>query len=175
MLAPCSTTQQSPQISSPSVAPASLLTLLQSDQFLALKPNCNGWLLLQKVGHADLVGPGSAVGNQVDGNYRDVCAIGSIDFYVPPNGIEPQQSLHRRITSIQCLQKILVVPSSLQRAQLMLQQLSHWLGQSCAQAISDDWVAQLAAVAPATVAAVRMQHGQTHRYLLPEKGFNDFA
>ena len=144
----CQGTAQSPADNSCSRVP---LDLFKSGQLLVLKPNCRGWLIIQKPFYADFVGPGAAVGGSFDIQSTSVYVMGEVEFYAPTTYEERQQAFQTRIAYIQKLEEILSVSSAIHRACLMIQQLSLWLGVSHVRRIPLELIAQLGGVLPKTV------------------------
>ncbi|HEY9649268.1 MAG TPA: hypothetical protein V6C95_01295 [Coleofasciculaceae cyanobacterium] len=150
----CQKTNQTPAVRTSSRLP---IDLLKSGQLLALKPNCQGGLIIQKPFYADFVGPGSAVGSSFDVTCTSVYAIGQVEFYAPTSYAERQQAFQTRMAYSQALTKILLEDSPLHRAFCIINQLSHWLGADKTQKIPPELIAHLAGLLPKTV-AIALQH-----------------
>lgn len=131
-----------------SVSAATPISLFQSGQLLALKPDCHGGLILHKGFYADFVGPGAAVGGSFDIKCTSVYVAGVVEFNVPETFAERQEAFKNRLNYIKLLEQIALEPSSPRRAQLILQQLCEWLGETEAHKIPRELVAKLAGLHP---------------------------
>lgn len=154
----CQKTTQTPAVRTSSRVP---IDLLKSGQLLALKPNCQGGLIIQKPFYADFVGPGSAVGSSFDVTCTSVYAIGQIEFYAPTRYAERQQAFQKRMAYSQKLTEILLEDSPLHRAFSIINQLSQWLGADKAQKIPPELIAHIGGLLPKTV-AIALQHYQAN-------------
>ncbi len=127
------------------------LQLLTSGQLLALAPDCQGWLLIQKPYFAELVGPGAAVGGSFDVRCTYVYVIGKVRFQAPTTPAERRQAYQQRIHYIERLQEIAAEPSPLRRACSMVHQLYEWCGMDEVNRIPSELIALLIGVLPSTV------------------------
>ncbi|MEQ9552038.1 MAG: hypothetical protein RIM23_20820 [Coleofasciculus sp. G3-WIS-01] len=133
------------------------LDLFKSGQLLAIKPDCQGALIIQKRFYADFAGPGAAVGSSFDVECTSVYAIGEVEFYAPATYTERQQAFHKRMAYCETLQSIVVIPSPLDRATTTLHQLSQLLDANVISEIPSALIAQLAGVLTKTVNIIRQQ------------------
>lgn len=146
-------------------APGSLpLSFFKSGQFLSLTPGCQGGIILQKPFYADFVGPGAAVGSSFDTNCTSVYVIGPVKFCASIIYSERQQAFQKRMAYTQQLQEILQVDAPLERASLILHQLSQWVGAEEAKKIPDELVAQLSGLLPRTVVFARKNFPEATTY-----------
>lgn len=128
-----------------------LLDLFKSGQWLALKPECRGGLIVQKSFYADFVGPGAAVGGSFDINCTSVYVIGEVEFYAPTTYTERQHAFQKRMTYLKKLSEILSVHAHIHRACLILRQLCLWVGVSQSRSIPVELIAQLGGLMPQSV------------------------
>jgi hypothetical protein len=129
-----------------------LLDLFKSGQWLALKPECRGGLIVQKSFYADFVGPGAAVGGSFDVNCTSVYVLGEVEFYAPTTYEERQYAFQKRVTYIEKLSAILSVRAPVHRACLTIRQLCLWVGVSQTRSIPLELIAQLGGLLPHSVA-----------------------
>jgi hypothetical protein len=129
-----------------------LLDLFKSGQWLALKPECRGGLIVQKSFYADFVGPGAAVGGSFDVNCTSVYVLGEVEFYAPTTYTERQHAFHKRVSYIKKLSEILAVNASIHRACLTIRQLCLWVGVNQTRSIPLELIAQLGGLIPHSVA-----------------------
>ncbi|MBD2183251.1 hypothetical protein H6S82_18075 [Planktothrix sp. FACHB-1355] len=122
------------------------LSLFKSGQLLYLTPESEGGLILQNPYYADFVGPGAAVGSYFDIKCISVYAIGTVNFHAPVTYSERLQAFQRRMAYIDKLKEILLEPSRLDRACLLLTQLCEWLGDDEVRDIPHKLTAKLIAV-----------------------------
>lgn len=152
----------------PAIVPVSLL---QSGQLLALKRECKGGLILQRRFYADFVGPGAAVGGSFDIDCTLIYVIGTVEFYVPSTFAERRAAFGQRMAYIEILKELVLEPSRLNRACMILDQLCQWVRTDAAIAVPDELVAQLVALRSQTVAIARQSY-QLPRELVSEKRTN---
>lgn len=126
------------------------VSLFHSGQLLAIHPKSRGGLILQRSFYADLIGPGSAVGGYFDVNCKSVYLLGDLKFYVPETYEERRQAVQKRISCIKKQQSIILVPTAVERAEMVIDLLCRWLGRAEAQTIPYELMSQLAGVLPKT-------------------------
>ncbi|MCS6812806.1 MAG: hypothetical protein NZ772_04440 [Cyanobacteria bacterium] len=126
------------------------VSLFHSGQLLAIHPKSRGGLILQRSFYADLIGPGSAVGGYFDVTCKSVYLLGDLKFYVPETYEERRQSVQKRISCIKKQQSIVLVPTAIERAEMIIDLLCRWLGRAEAQNIPHELMSQLAGVLPKT-------------------------
>jgi hypothetical protein len=145
------------------------LDLFKSGQMLALKRECQGGLIIQKLFYADFVGPGAVVGGCFDIQCTSVYAIGKVEFDAPATYAERQQAFQKRIAYVEQLKEILLVPSSIERACAIIRQLSLWLGANQVRRIPCELIAQLGGLLPETVALAWQQLSTRNILKIPPK------
>ncbi len=133
------------------------LTLLKSGQLLALTPDCPGALFLQKAFYTEFVGPGAAVGGNLDVQCTAIYRVGNVRFCVPETYEERQQAFRKRIEYIARLQELMLVDAPLRRAGLVINQLGQWLGLQEAQKVPNELIASLVGLLPRNVEFARQQ------------------
>lgn len=134
------------------------LQFFESGQLLLLSTQQKAGLILQQPHFADFVGMGGAVGGNFDVKSVMVYPIGKVEFVVPDTYEQKRQAFQRRIAYMNSLHKITAVDAPLQRAFLIVRQLSLWVGQPEAQTIPLELVAQLVGVLPESVAIAWQQY-----------------
>lgn len=137
-----------------------LLDLFKSGQWLALKPECRGGLIVQKSYYADFVGPGAAVGGSFDVNCTSVYVIGEVEFYAPTTYTERQDAFQKRVSYLKKLSEILSVHAPIHRACLIIRQLCLWVGVNQSRSIPVELIARLGGLMPQSV-ALAWQHLST--------------
>ncbi len=138
------------------------LQLFGSGQLLCLPENCQTGLILQSPHYADFAGAGAAVGGEFDIKCTSIYVIGNANFLVPELFQERQRAFRQRLLYMNNLHKITYVRSPVQRAYLIVRQLSQWLGLEAAQNIPPNLVAALVGILPSTVEAGWQQYSQLH-------------
>lgn len=122
-------------------------------------------LILKFPHHADFAGCGSAVGGKFDLRCVSVYPIGNFNFCLPETCQQRQFALKRRMDYMYTIHRITSVQAPLQRAYLMVRQLSRWLNPEEAQKIPPELLASLIGVLPKTIEVGWLQylhHSQTH-------------
>lgn len=142
-------------ISTPNSLP---LSFFKSGQFLALTPDCQGGIILQKQFYTDFVGSGAVVGSSLDVNCLSIYVIGAVEFHASTIYEQRQQAFQKRMDYSQQLQEITQEYAPHQRAFLILQQLSKWVGLEEVQKIPNELVAQMAGLFPETIEFVRKNY-----------------
>jgi len=97
-----------------------ILNHLQTGDLLAISPNSDGGLILCKRYHAELVGPGSAVGGVLDVDCTQVIFIGNPCFTKPRSYQDSQQAYEIRQKWIKYLQDLVKLSDPLVRSQKIL-------------------------------------------------------
>lgn len=140
------------------------LQLFESGQLLCLESDDRAGLILQLPHYAVFVGVGAAVGGSFDVKCVSVYTLGDVKFRAPDMRSERQQAYQKRMEYIKKQQKITYLLAPLQRAYLMIRQLSLWLHPAEVLEIPDELISQLAGVLPKTVAMARQQFCQNQHY-----------
>jgi hypothetical protein len=135
-----------------SIVPEKPLSLLRSGQLLAIASHCTGGMIIQKHHYADLVGPGAAIGGMFDVSCTAVYLLGSVQVCPPGSLDERIDAFQVRTMYISKVQNIVLEPSPLKRAVLLLYRLCHWITPREAQKIPHDLIARIAGVLPRTIA-----------------------
>lgn len=133
------------------------LDLFKSGQLLRIQPGCQGALIIQKQFYADFAGPGAAVGGSFDVDCLSVYVIGEVKFDVPVTYSQRQQAFQTRMEYSKRLQSIAVIPSALDRAMTILDQLFVGLDTDAISEIPSALIGQLAGVLTKTVNIIRQQ------------------
>lgn len=127
------------------------LSLLRSGQLLAITPDSQGGLLLDKGFYTDLVLPGSAVGGVFDLNCKAIRVIGTVRFYAPESRSDRTIAYQKRMASQNLLKQIVSEPAPLSRAHRIIYFLTRKFGSEEMQQMPMEWIAKLVGVMPKTV------------------------
>lgn len=141
------------------------LQFFESGQLLCLESNDRAGLILQLPHYAQFIGVGAAVGGSFDIKCVSIYTIGDVGFQVPLTCPERQQAYQKRLDYMKKQQKITYLLAPMQRAYLMIRQLSLWLHPEEALAIPDELISQLAGVLPETVLMARQQFYQNQLHV----------
>lgn len=118
---------------------------------LAISPQCHGGIIIKKGHYSDFIGPGAAVVNRHDLQGNKVVPVGRIKF-VPLKTPEARQgALSQRVAYLRTLEEIARSPVAIRRSCQIVEYLCDWLGESDAQAITDELVASLVGVVPLAI------------------------
>ncbi|MEC4982851.1 MAG: hypothetical protein SAJ37_13580 [Oscillatoria sp. PMC 1068.18] len=142
-------------ITNPIVKPTQLLTSLQSGQNLRITSPRGSAVIICHSHHADLAGPGAAVGGMLDTDCRRVIPIGKLALQYPEISSDRQKAFKIRQRWIQAIQKVTLNPMPLQRAKILLVMLEKYCGLVSLQNVPDEVLAQLVGVLPQTMTAAR--------------------
>lgn len=132
--------------------------LFGSSQLFCLPCDRPVGMILQLPHYADFVGYGAAVGGSFDLKCVSVYPIGDFQFSIPETPQQRQLAFQRRLAYMRTLHRITFIQSPIQRAALMVRQLSQWLTQEEAQKIPCELIGKLIGVLPRTVEAGWQQH-----------------
>lgn len=142
-------------ITNPIIKPTQLLTSLQSGQLLRITSPRSSAVIICHNHHADLAGPGAAVGGMLDIDCRRVIPIGNLGLQYPESNIDRQKAFTIRQRWIKAIQKVTVNPIPLQRAKILLVMLEKYCGLESLQNVPDEVLAQLVGVLPQTMTVAR--------------------
>jgi len=135
------------------------MSSLQDGTLLFLAPNSQGGLILQKRFYADFVGPGAAIGGQIDKDCTAIYAIGVVNFRIPTQPTERQQSLQTRMMYAKRLAEITGMDDPVQRTRQIMTQLQDSIGTNPIQKFPVEQIAHLAGISPKRLQTV--EHGQS--------------
>lgn len=148
------------------IAPAAAsrlpLSMLKSGQLLALHPDSQGGLILLKTHYADFIPDGAAVGGHLDLNCSMIYPLGDVRLVAPATSKQRRQAFNTRLSYLNRLQELMLIPTPLGRTQSVIMQLFQWVGYGPTQHIPTALIAHLAGVLPETAAIARQQVGHLH-------------
>ncbi|HIK27055.1 MAG: hypothetical protein N3E45_07380 [Oscillatoriaceae bacterium SKW80] len=132
-----------------------ILPLLKSGHLLAIDPQCRGGLIICKNHHAELAGPGAAVGGAFDLTCLKVVPLGDCRF-ICPNSYEARQQAYRcRQEWLERTQQAMQDAVPLRRAKAILALIAQYFDSQTAESLPDDILAMLVGVFPKTVRMAR--------------------
>ncbi len=144
----------------PITQPTDILNQLQSGQLLRVCGSRGNALIIVHRHHAELAGPGAAVGSVFDLNCCRVVPIGKISIIYPESATKRQQAYLLRQRWIRFTQKPMETYVPLQRGKRLLILLHKYFTPQLIDSLSDEVLAQLVGVLPTTIGMVR----QSSRY-----------
>ena len=115
--------------------PMNTAPCFDSEESLFLSPHCQAGLILQGRLYNDLVCPGATLSCRREFGFTSAYAIGNAELCVATTSADRRQARQKRIDSIHRLQRILLQPSELVRACLIVNLLCRWFGMAAAQQI----------------------------------------
>lgn len=132
--------------------PHLVLNDLQNAHLLAIAPDSNGGLILCKRYHAELVGPGAAVGGLLDIDCTQVILIGNLSLLKLNSYPDSQQAYEIRQQWITYLQDLVKVSDPLVRSQKILYLIDRFFNNPPnIDQLPDHTLAMLAGVLPKTI------------------------
>lgn len=132
-----------------------LLTHLGSGQLLQLDSKRRGALIICKRHHAELAGPGSAIGGFFDLDCVRLIPIGDVALIYPQSYPERQKAFLIRLRWMTRVQQVTAELTALKRAKLILDLLKKYFTSETVAKLPDEILAQLVGVLPRTVRMVR--------------------
>ena len=142
-------------IRKPIIQPTEILSQLKSGQLLRVHGPRGSALIICHRHHAELAGPGSAVGGSFDIHCRRVIPIGRISLVYPESRTERKQAYARREQWIRHTQKAMESFVPLQRARAILILLARYSGTQIVHQLPDEVIADLVGVLPKTIRMAR--------------------
>ncbi len=139
----------------PITQPTEILNQLQSGQLLRVKGCSGNAIIICHRHHAELAGPGAAVGSSFDIDCRRVIPIGNISLVYPESRTERQKAYTRRQQWILFSQQAMKSCVPLQRANNLLILLDKYFDPQIIDPLSDEVLAQLVGVLPKTISMAR--------------------
>jgi hypothetical protein len=132
-----------------------ILSQLQSGQLLRVNGKPGNALIICHRHHAELAGPGAAVGGVFDVNCGRVIAVGKISIVYPESRIERQKAYALRQQWMLFTQQAMESWVPLQRARNLLILLHKYFAPQIIDELPDEVLAQLVGVLPKTIGMVR--------------------
>ncbi|WP_204103324.1 MULTISPECIES: hypothetical protein [Spirulina sp. CCY15215] len=145
---------------SPLFPPTQVLTNLNSGQLFFVKAAKGGGIIVCHPHHAEILGPGAAVGGMLDLDCRRLVPLGKVALTYPESYEQRRQSFLIRQKWVGSAQKAIKHPVPLKRAYLMVMMLEKYFGCKAIAALSDEILASIAGVLPNTMAIARQQRKQ---------------
>lgn len=140
----------------PHIKSTQVLTTVQSGQLLQLSAEKGNVLIICYAHHAEIVGSGSAVGGCFDASARQIIPVGDVSFSVPQSTAEKQQAYKIRKMWMNTVQNVNdKYTSSWRRVWILLSMMANYCGWEKIEPLSDQLIAHIVNVLPATVAKVR--------------------
>ncbi|MGQ4649463.1 hypothetical protein [Lyngbya aestuarii] len=135
--------------------PTEILSRLQSGQLLKVKGLLGSAIIICHRHHAELAGPGAAVGSAFDLDCRQIIAIGRISLVYPESRIERQKAYLMRQKWILFTQKAMKSYVPLERANKLLILLYKYFEPQLIEQLPDEILEQLVGVLPETMGRIR--------------------
>lgn len=138
-------------ISRPFTQPTEILTQLHSGQLLQVRGHRGSAIIICHRHHAELAGPGSAVGGIFDIDCRRAIPIGNLGLVYPDSRPDRQKAYAMRQKWMGFTQKAMESSVPLRRAQSILILVEKYFGSLVVHQLSDELLAQMVGVLPKTI------------------------
>lgn len=139
----------------PITQPTEILNQLQSGQLLRVNGRRGNAIIICHRHHAELAGPGSAVGGVFDVDCRRVIPVGKISIVYPESRSDRQQAYALRQQWFLFTQRAMESWVPLQRARNLLLLLYKYFNPQIIDELPDEVLAMLVGVLPKTIAMAR--------------------
>lgn len=139
----------------PIIQTTEILNQLQSGQLLRVKSRPGNAIVICHRHHAELAGPGAAVGGPFDVDCRRVIPVGKVSIVYPGSRHERQKAYALRQQWMFLTQKAMESWVPLQCAQDILILLHKYFDPQIIDQLPDEVIAQLVGVLPKTIGIVR--------------------
>ncbi len=133
-----------------------IIDYLHDRQLLVVNPKRKNGLILYKRYHAEFAGPGAIVGGLFDTDVEAIIPVGKISAIAPQTSQERISGYLIRRQWVRLIKQITDNPSSLERAQSILNQFENWFDAQTAEQLPDRAFASLVGVLPQTIAQARI-------------------
>lgn len=137
------------------VNPAKILPQLNSGRLLMLDSHRRGGLIICKRHHAELAGPGAAVGGVCDIDCGRVISFGDVSIVSPQSYEHRQKAFVMRQKWFRFTQKAMENAVPLQRSHAILFLIEKYFGTRAVDELPDEILAQLVGVLPKSITMVR--------------------
>ncbi|MGK7926836.1 MAG: hypothetical protein AB4290_16615 [Spirulina sp.] len=151
----------------PLFAPTQVLNNLRSGQLFFVKANKGGGVIVCHPHHAEILGPGAAVGGMLDLDCHRLIPLGKVALTYPESLGQRQESFLIRQKWIGSAQKAIKHPVPLKRAYLMVMMMEKYFGRKTIAELSDEILANIVGVLPNTMAMARQQ--RKHSLSVPQQ------
>ena len=125
------------------------------NELLILSSRRRNCLILFKRYHAEIAGPGAAVGGLIDRDCQRVLPVGNLSLISPESSEERQRAYLIRRQWVRLTIEITDNPTPLQRAQRILNQFEGFFESEIIAQLPDEALAFLVGVLPDTIRKVR--------------------
>lgn len=139
----------------PIVQPTEILNQLQSGQLLRVYGKPGNALIICHRHHAELAGPGAAVGGVFDVKCSRVIPVGKVSIVYPESRSERQKAYTIRQQWMRFTQQAMESWVPLQRSQNLLTMLHQYFASPLIDPLPDEVLSQLVGVLPTTIGMVR--------------------
>lgn len=139
----------------PLLPPTQILSHLHSGQLLRIDAQPGNGVIICHRHHADILGPGAAVGGLLDLDCRRIVTLGQVSLVYPDSLVEKRQAFQKRQKWIASTRKIANHPSALQRATTLLRMLERYCGPTATAQLPAAILAQVVGVLPSTLETAR--------------------
>jgi hypothetical protein len=139
----------------PITQPTDIVDRLQTGQLLRVSARCGNAAIVCHRHHAELAGPGAAVGGFLDLDCDRVIVIGRISLVYPESPHERQQAYELRQRWLMVTQWAMESWVPLKRAKRLLIILHKYFDRQPLERLPDEVLAQLVGVLPKTMAMAR--------------------
>lgn len=145
------------QISSSNIKDQLSVESLQDGQLFSLVNHGQIGVILQKRYYAEYIGPGAAIGGQLDLECVSIHMLGAVEYDIPKNDEMRYGAFQKRIKNIEQFQEICEISSPVHRGIAVLEMLSQQFSLEEIQLIPNKLLAMLVGVAPSTITATWKQ------------------
>jgi hypothetical protein len=147
----------------PILPPTQVLSQLHTGQLLRVDAAHGSILIVCHRHHAEIVGPGAAVGGILDIDCRRVIPIGRVSLACPESHEERKKAFLLRQKWIHITQKVAAHPVPLKRAKAILTLLEQYCGLETTEQLPEDVLGQLVGVLPQTMVVARKDRRRTEQ------------
>lgn len=144
-----------------------ILSQLNSGQLLMVNRNRRNGLIIYKRFHAEFAGPGAAVGGFFDDDCVEVVLVGNTSLVYPETHEDRKNAYLIRLQWIRLTQQLTDSPTSLKRAQKILDQFENFFDIETVKQLPDEAFALLVGVLPQTINVVRQTPEKLESQLNP--------
>lgn len=122
-----------------------------------VSPRRRNGVILVKPYHGEFAGPGAFIGGELDHNVCFCYPVGNLSWLPPASPQEQNKAYLIRRQWTVLLKQIVDNPVSMERAQVILNQLEHWFDPSTVATLPDQALGVLVGVMAATVHTARRE------------------
>ncbi len=141
-----------------------LLAQLYGGQVFQVDPKREGAMIICKRHHAELAGPGAAIGGFFDIDCTRIVPIGDVSVIYPQTYQERQQSFIIRQRWCRAVQQVTAELTALKRAKIIVTLLAQSFSPEAIAPVPDEVLAQLVGVLPKTMKIARYPASPQPRY-----------